>query len=289
MPARSQFAMIPMNFLMPEDRAGYLLSGIWSQLAYQEALRLKNAYCLATSEDSGLFLKTPCVKDFHYLDKTAYVFFTPNETIHGVSWPEVPSTAGNIPLIADMTSCLLSRPIDVSQYACIFAGAQKNIAPAGLTLVIIRDDLVDRIKQNSVAAIFDYRVHIKHKPCYATPPMFSCYFAAKMFTWIKSKGGLEAFLKINNHKAKLLYDYIDDSHFYFSYIKAPYRSMQNISFHLNDSVLEKKFINQAEQAGLLALKGHKLAGGCRASLYNAMPIEGVSALIDFMEKFSALH
>lgn len=315
MPARMQFAMLPLNLLNDnfnannKKKGAYLVSGTWSKLALQEAKLLKKdrTYCLATSEYSSakysaqsdlgknayIFDKTPNVDGLSCLEDTSYIYYTPNETIQGIAWPEVPYK-GQYDLLVDMTSCLLSHPISVKDYACIFAGVQKNIAPAGLTLVIIRKDLVECSGVDNIPSMLNYKVHIEHQPSYATPPVFSCYFAAKMFSWIKAQGGLDALGLLNQKKAQILYDYIDNSDYYVAPIKAPYRSIQNICFYLRDSHLDlhaltKKFIDDAEKAGLHALKGHRIAGGCRASLYNAMPIEGVYALINFMEQFRGFN
>jgi len=281
--ARTQFAMIPMNFIHPSVQAGYLVSGIWSYLAYKEAMHLSNAYCIASSES----LQYRALPSYHIRDirdETAYVYYTPNETINGVRFPSIP--AGIKPaLIADMTSCLLSEPIQVSDYGLIFAGAQKNIAPAGLTLVIVRDDLLKTIS-TKLPTMLDYRVHAETKSLYATPATFQCYMALKMFHWIKAQGGVDALYALNCQKAAKLYQYIDESSSYRCLVEKNARSLMNICFYLTDPSQETAFIQQSKARGLYALQGHREVGGMRASLYNAMPMEGVDALIEFMQDFS---
>jgi phosphoserine aminotransferase len=282
--ARTQFAMIPMNFLQPDEQAGYLDTGIWSHLALLEAQRLKNAYCIAGDAANG-YQSLPESKSWDLRENTSYVYYTPNETVNGIRFPFVPNTKG-IPLIADMTSCLLSEPIDIKQYALIFAGAQKNIANAGLTVVIIRDDLLTKIPNPPVPTMLDYAVQTQHHSLYATPPVFNCYLAAKMFDWVKAQGGVDELFKRNCEKAAKLYQYLDASDFYSTRINKEARSIVNVCFSLKDNALEEQFIQQAQLHGLSALKGHRLVGGLRASLYNAMPMSGVDALLDFMSKFA---
>ena len=272
-PARLQFSMIPMNLLAKDEEPAYLCSGTWSSLAYEEAKKVARAY--AISRD---FKR----QDLH--DKTTYVYYTPNETIEGIQLglPDV----GQHCLVADMTSCLLSEPIDVAQYGLIFAGAQKNIGPAGLTFVILREDILKHVNP-AIPTLLDYRVHINARSLYATPPTFQCYFALKMFQWIKAQGGLQALQVLNAEKSKRLYDYIDSSSFYHCAVQPHERSKMNVCFSLVDRVREEEFLLKAEQQGLYALRGHRLVGGVRASLYNAMPMEGVVALIHYMDAFAA--
>ncbi len=268
--ARTQFAMVPMNLITShKKRAGYICTGLWSELAFEEAKRLSDAY-LITDELPE--------------DNTAYVYYTPNETVDGVRFLGVPEV-GDVPLVADMTSCLLSEPIDVSQFGLIFAGAQKNIGPAGLTLVIIRDDLLAITPEHTVPTMLDYRVHAKNRSLYATPPVFQCDMAAKMFKWLKAQGGVDALYQINQAKAAKLYDYIDASKHYVCQVEKPLRSLMNVCFSLVDTHQEAAFLKAAEGKGLLGLKGHRRQGGLRASLYNAMPMAGVDALIAFMDEF----
>lgn len=282
--ARLHFSMIPLNFLDEDRLGGYLVSGIWSELAFQEAKKLKNAYCLGSSEADG-FITTPSI-DYNLIEpKTSYIYFTPNETINGNRFKNPPKT-NSIPLIADMTSCLLSEPINVSDYALIFAGAQKNIANAGLTVVIIRDDLASTIHDSKIPTYLDYRTHIEHDSLYATPPTFNCYLALKMLEWIKKQGGVEVLYQQNLKKSASLYQFIDASSFYNCKILPEHRSLMNVCFNLAKPELEELFLKQAAENGLFALKGHRTVGGLRASLYNSMPYQGVEALIKFMEKFA---
>lgn len=272
--ARMQFSMIPQNLLSAsKTQAAYIVSGMWSSMAFEEAKRLGSAaYVIEPGE--------VCQAN------TAYVYYTPNETVDGVRFADIPDTH-DVPLVADMTSCLLSEVIDVSRFGLIFAGAQKNIAPAGLTLVIIRDDLLDITPRCVVPTMLDYRVHAKHSSLYATPPVFQCYMAAKMFKWIKTQGKVKALHQVNIQKAAKLYAYIDASADYQCMVSdVKLRSLMNVCFVLKNQKHEADFLEQAEARGLRGLKGHRVKGGIRASLYNAMPMEGVDALIKFMDDFS---
>lgn len=285
--ARAQFSMIPMNLLNADEQAAYLVSGVWSSMAYAEACKLKQAYCIATSEASHY----TTLPDYHVQSlrsNTRYVYYTPNETVNGVRFSPVP-VCGTIPLIADMTSCLLTEPINIADYGLIFAGAQKNIANAGLTIVIIRNDLLDSLPTPAIPTMMDYRVHVQHNSLYATPPTFNCYIANRMFHWISAQGGVDALYKINCEKAARLYQAIDESTFYSCPIEKSARSIVNVCFKLNRPELEDEFLYRATQQGLYGLKGHKLVGGLRASLYNAMPLLGVEALINFMHDFSRVY
>lgn len=282
--ARTQFSMIPMNFLSPTEHAGYLVTGIWSQMAYEEAHRLKKAYCIASGETNH-FKVIPSSDTWDIKKNTSYVYYTPNETVNGIRFPYVPIVQ-NIPLIADMTSCLLSEPVDITQYDLIFAGAQKNIANAGLTLVIIKNNLLEKLPEPAIPTMLSYKIQAQHESLYATPPVFNCYLADKMFDWVKAQGGVGALYKQNCIKAEMLYHYIDSSDFYSSSVTKENRSLVNVCFALRKSELENKFIELANERGLAALKGHRLVGGLRASLYNVMPVSGVDALIDFMTEFA---
>lgn len=284
---RTQFAMVPMNLLDKKSQAGYLISGIWSSLAYEEACKLKHAYCVASTESTN-FTSTPDVASWHLSDNTAYLYYTPNETVGGVRFNETPRVPG-VPLVADMTSCLLSEPINVADFGLIFAGAQKNISAAGLTIVIIRSDLLEIATKTSIPTMLDYRIHAKHKSVYATPPTFNCYLAQKMLQWIKTQGGVEALYTINCQKAAALYDYIDASSFYHCAVQKHSRSIVNVCFSLAKPHLQDAFLSRANQRGLYALQGHRTVGGLRASLYNAMPMAGVEALLAFMEEFYEEH
>lgn len=282
-PARAHFSMIPFNILESNQQAAYAVSGIWSAMAFEEAARLGPAYCAARAPEP--FRKTPDkLLDWDLKKDTAYVYYTPNETVNGVQFSYTPDV-GTIPLVADMTSCLLSEPINVSDFGLIFAGAQKNIAPAGLSIVIIRNSLLDRKPVSPLATMLDYRVAAKHHSLYATPPVFNCYVAAKMFSWIKRQGGVSALHAINCQKAAKLYAYIDSSAHFNCPIEPSSRSIMNVCFSLNNALLNDTFVEKAREAGLYALKGHRLVGGLRASLYNAMPMAGVDALLAFMQQF----
>jgi len=280
--AHSQFSMVPMNLLRGKTSADYLDTGIWSKKAIDEAARYCDVNIVASSKDKN-YTYAP-VQDTWKLNKdAAYVHFTSNETIGGVEMFWTPKT-GDVPLVCDMSSHILSRPIDVSQYGIIYAGAQKNIGPAGLTIVIVRDDLIGTTIAGT-PTMFDYKVHADNDSMYNTPATYGIYMAGLVFKWLKSKGGLAAMEKINIAKSALLYDYLDASDFYHSPIAVENRSRMNIPFTLKDASLDEAFLKQAQQNGLLQLKGHKLVGGMRASIYNAMPIEGVQALISFMKQF----
>lgn len=282
--ARTQFAMIPMNLLHPEEQAGYLVTGTWSHMALAEAQHLKSAYCIASDEENG-YKTIPDPKHWFLKENTSYVYYTPNETVNGVRFPYVPKTKG-ITLIADMTSALLSEPIDINNYGLIFAGAQKNIANAGLTIVIIRDDLLDRLPDPPVPTMLDYKIQAEHHSLYATSPVFNCYLANKTFDWIKEQGGVEEIYRLNCQKAEKLYHYLDNTDFYVTSVDPKVRSIVNVCFSLKNEKLENDFFRLAQLRGLYALKGHRLVGGVRASLYNAMPMAGVDALIEFMSEFA---
>lgn len=285
--ARTQFSMIPMNFLSESARAGYVVSGYWSNAALTEARRLKQVYCVTTTESQG-FLKAPLVEDWYVLPDTSYVYYTPNETIHGVRIQDKPSLAG-IPLVADMTSCLFSEPVNINDYGLIFAGAQKNLALAGLTLVIIRAEWLAQSHQADLPVMMDYKPQVKAHSLYATPPVFSCYLAEKMLSWLKAQGGIGAFYRRNCEKAACLYQAIDASALYRCAVDPHSRSIMNVCFSLTRPSLEALFLKQAGAAGLVALQGHRIAGGLRASLYNAMPLTGVLALVAFMRAFEEEH
>lgn len=287
MASRTQFAMIPMNFLNPDQEAGYIVTGLWSQMAFQEAQLLKKAYCIR-SEEQGGFISVPEDKVILAQENTGYVYYTPNETVHGVKFPYTPKVK-NAPLIADMTSCLLSEPLDIQKYGLIFSGAQKNIANAGLTIVIVRNDLLERAPNPVIPTMLHYKTQAQHHSLYATPPVFNIYLASKMFDWLKSQGGIESVFTQNCMKAAKIYQYLDSSDFYTTKVRPEARSIMNVCFSLQDSSLEEKFILCAEQRGLCALKGHRLVGGLRASLYNAMPIDGVELLVQFMTEFAQAH
>jgi phosphoserine aminotransferase len=280
--AHSQFSMIPMNLLRGKKVADYLDTGIWSKKAIDEAARYCEVNVVASSKDKN-YTYAPSQDAWKLNPNAAYVHYTSNETIGGVEMFWTPKT-GDVPLVCDMSSHILSRPIDVSQYGLIYAGAQKNIGPAGLTIVIVREDLIGETLTGT-PTMFDYKTHADNESMYNTPPTYGIYMAGLVFKWLKAKGGLAVMEKTNVEKAGLLYDYLDQSDFYHSPIALENRSRMNIPFTLKNSELDAAFLKQAQDNGLLQLKGHKLVGGMRASIYNAMPIEGVKALISFMQAF----
>ena len=282
-PAREQYAMVPMNLLGNNKSADYLDSGIWSHSAIKEAGRYCQVNVVASSREDG-YKSILAQANWKTDPNAAYFFYTMNETVNGVELHEVPEV-GQVPLVCDMTSTLLSRPLQIDKYGLIFAGAQKNFGPAGLTLVIVRDDLLGQANATT-PTVSNYKVMQENKSLYYTPATFSCYFAALTFRWIKQKGGLEKMAELNQRKANKLYQYIDNSEFYYNSIDQNYRSWMNIPFLLRNEDLNASFIQEAERAGLIALKGHRFVGGMRASIYNAMPEEGVDRLIEFMDDFS---
>lgn len=281
--AHAQFSMIPMNLLRGKDTADYLDTGIWAQKAIEEAARYCKVNVVASGKDHQYF-RVPQQSQWKLNPDAAYVHYTSNETIGGLEVFWMPQT-GHVPLVVDMSSHILSRPVDVSQFGLIYAGAQKNIGPAGLTIVIVREDLIGQTIAGT-PTMFDYKVHADNGSMYNTPPTYGIYMAGLVFKWLKAKGGLAAVEKLNIEKAALLYDYLDSSDFYNSPIAEENRSRMNVPFTLKDSALDAEFLKQAEANGLLQLKGHRLLGGMRASIYNAMPIEGVQALVAFMQDFA---
>jgi len=284
--ASSQFAMVPMNLLRGRSRADYINTGAWSKKAIAEARRYADVNVAASSEDSN-FTTIPPISEWQLDPDAAYVHYTPNETIGGVEFHWVPDT-GDVPLVADMSSTILSRPIDVSRFGVIYAGAQKNIGPAGLTIVIVREDLMGEPLPGT-PTMFDYKVHADAGSMYNTPPTYSWYLAGLVFQWLKRRGGLEAMAEINRRKAEKLYAAIDASEFYSNPVDPDCRSWMNVPFTLADPELDPLFLSEAKEAGLVTLKGHRSVGGMRASIYNAMPEEGVDALIAFMADFENRH
>jgi len=284
--AHSQFSMVPMNLLRGKKSADYLDSGIWSKKAIDEAARYCQVNIAGSSKDKN-YTYAPSQEALKLNKDAAYFHFTSNETIGGVEIFDVPTT-GDVPVVCDMSSHILSRPMDVSQYGLIYAGAQKNIGPAGLTIVIVRDDLIGETIAGT-PTMFDYKIHADNESMYNTPATYGIYMAGLVFQWLKAKGGLAAMEKINIEKSSLLYNYLDASDFFHSPIAVENRSRMNIPFTLKDAALDEAFLKQAQQNGLLQLKGHKLVGGMRASIYNAMPIEGVKTLIEFMQSFEHSH
>ena len=280
--ASSQFTAIPMNLLRGKDTADYVNTGAWSEKAIDEAARYCDARVVASGKNSN-YMSIPEQASWDLNENAAYLHYTPNETIAGVEFHWVPE-AGDVPLVADMSSTILSRPVDVSKFGLIYAGAQKNIGPAGLTLVIVRDDLIGETIKGT-PTMMDYAVHAKADSMYNTPATYSWYLAGLVFKWLKDLGGLEGMAAINKRKSEKLYTAIDDSDFYKNPVDVNCRSWMNIPFTLGNSDLDGDFIQQAGAQGLVTLKGHRSVGGMRASIYNAMPEEGVDALISFMAEF----
>ncbi len=284
--ASSQFAMVPINLLNGKKSADYLLTGQWSKKAVAEAKRYCNVNLIADTTDSK-FTTVPEASSLKFDPDAAYVHYTPNETIVGVEFDYIPDT-GDVPLVADMSSTILSRQIDVSKFGIIYAGAQKNIGPAGLTIVIVREDLIGNADAN-MPVMFDYKTFADNDSMYNTPPTYSWYMAGLVFAWALKKGGMSAIEAVNKRKAEKLYKTIDDSAFFSNPVDVPYRSWMNVPFILANADLDAAFIEQAAAKGLVTLKGHRSVGGMRASIYNAMPEEGVDALIAFMQEFESAN
>lgn len=284
--ASTQFSMIPMNLLRGKNSADYLNTGEWSKKAIKEAKKYCSVNIVASSEDKNFSYAPP--QSVWKLDPSAaYVHYTSNETIGGVEIFWTPET-GEVPLVADMSSHILSRLMDVEKYGLIYAGAQKNIGPAGLTIVIVREDLIGQTMP-STPTMMDYKTHAENESMYNTPPTFAMYVAGLVFKWIKAQGGLSAMEKINIEKASLLYDCLDASSLYSCPTAIENRSRMNVPFTLKDAALDEAFLKGAKERGLLQLKGHRSVGGMRASIYNAMPLAGVRALVDYLQSFERDH
>jgi len=284
--AHSQFAMIPMNLARGKKQADYLDTGDWSLKAIEEGQRYIGINTVASSIDSN-YTTIPPFANWQLNQDAAYLHYTSNETIRGVEFDWIPEVS-DVPLVVDMSSDILSRPIDVSRFGLIYAGAQKNIGPAGLTIVIVREDLLGQVLDGT-PSMFNYQIYAETESMYNTPPAYAWYLSGLVFQWLLQQGGLEAMAQINQRKAEKLYAAIDASDFYNNPVDPDCRSWMNVPFTLANSELEKRFLDEAAQAGLMTLKGHRLVGGMRASIYNAMPEEGVDALIAFMRDFEAKH
>ena len=281
--ATGQTAMVPMNLLRAGQSADYIDTGIWAQKAIKEANKLGANIRIAGTSEADNFMKTPTFDTWECDSDAAYLHYVSNETISGVGFNWIPET-GDVPLVCDMSSDILSRPIDVSKFGVIYGGAQKNIGPAGITLAVVRDDLIGHA-DHGIPSVMDYSVAADSGSMYNTPPTYSWYLAGLVFEWALSKGGLTAIDTLNQKKAAKLYDYIDNSSFYSNVVSPESRSLMNVTFLLADDSLESEFIKQAADNQLVNLKGHRLLGGMRASIYNAMPEAGVDALIAFMKEF----
>jgi phosphoserine aminotransferase len=284
--AAAQFAFIPMNLLGGKKSADYVNTGQWSTKAIGEAKRYCNVNVAASSKDAN-FTYVPRQAQWKLDPHAAYVHITSNETIGGVEFHWTPDTGG-VPLVADASSHILSRPMDVSRYALIYAGAQKNIGPAGLTIVIVRDDLIGQ-SMPTTPGVFDYKTQAENDSMHNTPATYGIYMAGLVFEWLKGLGGLGKMEEINVAKARLLYDYLDQTEFYHSPVAKEDRSRMNIPFTLRNDALDQAFLTEAEANGLMQLKGHRSVGGMRASIYNAMPVAGVQALVQFMREFERKH
>jgi phosphoserine aminotransferase len=279
--ASTQFSMLPMNMLASGATADYLVTGAWGQKAVKEARR-HGVVNVSTTETTN-FTRLPGPGEITLTDGAAYVHFTSNETIHGVQWKREPEVGG-APLVCDTSSDMFCRPIDLSKYAVVYAGAQKNLGPAGVTIVIVRDDMLQR-SPDSLPTMLNYNTHAKEKSLYNTPPVFSIYIVGLVMQWLKANGGLAAAEQRNERKAAALYAEIDRTGFYRGHAAKDCRSVMNVTFRLPSEELEKEFARQATAAGLDGLKGHRSVGGLRASIYNAFPEEGVETLVEFMREF----
>ena len=283
--ASTQFASVPLNLIGRTGKADYVVSGQFSGKAYKEAQKMGyDVKCIATTKDDN-FDHIPTVTRDMIRPDASYVHICFNNTIYGTKYSYIPDT-GDIPLVADMSSCILSEPVDVSKFGVIYAGAQKNMAPAGVTVVIVREDLLGFCDPKA-PTMMDWKVMAENDSMYNTPPCYSIYVMGLVAKWLLEIGGLEEMQVRNLRKAALLYDYLDSQDYYFAPVKADSRSIMNVTFVTGDADLDKKFATQAAAAGLKNLKGHRSVGGMRASIYNAMPEEGVAALVDFMKKFAA--
>lgn len=280
--ASQQFAMIPMN-LMKNRVADYIITGQWAKKAAQEAEKYGKVNRIASSADKT-FSYIPDCSDLPISEDADYVYICENNTIYGTKFKELPNTKGKL-LVADVSSCFLSEPVDVSKYGIIYGGVQKNIGPAGVVIVIIREDLITEDVLPGTPTMLTYKTQADAKSLYNTPPAYGIYICGKVFKWIKSMGGLEAMKERNEKKAKLLYDFLDESKLFQGTVEPKDRSLMNVPFVTGDADLDAKFVKEAKEAGLENLKGHRSVGGMRASIYNAMPYEGVEALVAFMKKF----
>ncbi len=277
-----QFAMVPLNLLRNSKKADYVLTGTWAKKAYKEACKYGDIRVVASSEDDK-FTWVPKITKEDVREDADYAYITTNNTIYGTKYNYIPET-GNVPLVADMSSNILSEEIDVSRFGMIWAGAQKNVGPAGVTIVIVREDLIG-FAGAEVPTYLDYKIHADNGSMYNTPPCFSIYVAGEVFKYLKSIGGIAEMERRNKEKAQMLYDFIDSSRLFSCPVAKEDRSLMNVVFVTGDAELDKKFIALAKENGMINLSGHRSIGGMRASIYNAMPKEGVAALVDFMRKF----
>ncbi len=280
--ASTQFAMVPFNLMNKNKKADYVITGQWAKKAYKEAARYGNARAIASSEDKVFSYIPKVTKDM--IDPDAdYVHICMNNTIYGTKWNNLPDT-GDVPLVADISSCILSEPIDVTKFGVLYGGAQKNVAPAGVTIVIIRNDLIGNA-MDITPTMLNYKTHADNGSMFNTPPCYTIYIAGLVFKWIKKLGGLEEMKKINVKKAEILYNFLDNSKLFKGTVAKEDRSLMNVPFVTGNEELDAKFVAAAKAAGFVNIKGHRSVGGMRASIYNAMPIEGVQKLVAFMQKF----
>jgi len=281
--ATQQFAMVPMNLLSPGRTADYLVTGAWSEKALKEAKKFGTTHVALTGEASN-YSEIPDPGQIRYSDQPVYVHLTTNNTIFGTQWRAEPPVPAGVPLVADTSSDMFSRPIDVSKYGLIYAGAQKNLGPSGIVMVIVRDDLVE-LGPSSIATMLQYRVYAKEKSLHNTPPTLAIYLVGRVLDWIRETGGLAAMAERNEAKARLLYDFLDQSSFFRGTAAAGSRSLMNVCFRAPTEALENAFCAEAEKRGMAGLKGHRSVGGMRASIYNACPRTSVEALVAFMKEF----
>lgn len=281
--ASTQFSMVPLNLMNGSGKADFVITGQWANKAYQEASRYGQANIVASSKDKT-YSYIPELDPSTFTKDADYFHICMNNTIYGTLFKKLPET-GDVPLVADISSCILSQPIDVSKFGVLFAGAQKNMAPAGLTVVIIREDLIGKAR-DITPIMLNYQTHADNGSMYNTPPCYTIYIAMLVMEWLKNEiGGLEKMQEINERKAKILYDYLDASHMFRGTVVPKDRSLMNVPFVTGNDELDAKFVKEVTAAGFVNLKGHRTVGGMRASIYNAMPMEGVQALVDFMKKF----
>ena len=280
---RGQFSAVPLNLLPEGSKADYIVSGSWSKAAAAEAKNFGEINVIDISRQEGEIKTIQPLNEWPLSPDAAYVHYCPNETVDGLEIFELPETNG-VPLVADLSSTILSRPFDVSKFGLIYAGAQKNIGPSGLTIVIVREDLLGKAAK-ATPCIMNYQSLADNDSMYNTPPTYAWYLAGLVFEWLNNLGGVEAVTKVNAQKAALIYNFVDNSSFYKNIIAKEHRSLMNVPFRLTNEDLNSEFLSEAKMNGLTALKGHRMVGGMRASIYNAMPIEGVQKLVDFMQKF----
>ena len=282
--ASSQFAMLPLNLMNKSGKADFVITGQWAKKAYEEASRYGDCKVIASSKDKT-FSYIPELDKNEFRADADYFHICSNNTIYGTKFTDLPDT-GNVPLIADMSSCILSEPVDISKYGVIYAGAQKNMGPAGLTVVIINEDLIGNAK-DITPTMFNYKTHADNGSMYNTPPTYGIYILKLVLEWVKAKGGLTAMLDMNTKKASILYNFLDNSKMFSATVEGKDRSLMNIPFVTGNDDLDAKFVKEAKEAGFINLKGHRSVGGMRASIYNAMPTEGVEKLVSFMKEFEA--